>query len=122
MKINNPRTHKKGAPDSGYSKKLAELQDTLQNLVELHATEKPAATQQEQEALNASREKQAVLLERVAALAVRAASTVRSDSKKDVAALSGMQVYHNENPAPPDPVEEGLEFFKISFKMSLVPR
>lgn len=116
VKIKTPLTRKKETPDSGYSKELTELQETLQNLVELHATEKPASTQQEQKALNASREKQALLLERVAVLAVRAASTVRSDSKKGVAAPSGMQVYYNENPPPPDPVEEGLEFFKISFK------
>lgn len=116
MKIKNPLTRKKGTPDSGYSKELSELQDTLRDVVSLHEAEKPAVTQPEEEVLSASREKQALLLERVAALAVRATSTVRSDSKKDAVAPSGMQVYYNENPPPPAPVEEGLEFFEISFK------
>lgn len=116
MKIKNPLTRKKGAPDSEYSKELAELQDALRDVVSLYAAEKPAATQQEQEAVNASREKQVVLLERVAALAARAASTARNGSERGESNPSGMQVYHNENLPPQDPVEEGLEFFKISFK------
>lgn len=84
--------------------------------MKLHAEEKPTGAQSKNVPLSASREKQALLLERVAALAVRAASSVHSDSKKDAVAPSGMQVYYNENPPPPDPVEEGFEFFKISFK------
>lgn len=115
MKIKNPLTHKKGTPDSEYSKELAELQDALRDVVSLYAAEKPAVTQLE-EALSASREKQALLLERVAAIAARAASTVRNDSEADAGVSNGMQVYYNENPPPPDPVEEGFEFFKISFK------
>lgn len=115
MKIKNPLTHKKGAPDSEYSKELAELQDALRDVVSLHAAEKPAVTQLE-EALSASREKQALLLERVAAIAARAASTVCNGSEAGAGVSNGMQVYYNENPPPPDPVEEGFEFFKISFK------
>lgn len=117
MKINNPFTRRnEETSNSAYSKKLEELQEALQYVVKLHTEEKPTGTQSKNEPLSASREKQALLLERVAALAVRAASSVRSDSKKDTVAPSGMQVYYNENPPPPDPVEEGFEFFKISFK------
>lgn len=117
MKINNPFTRRnEETSNSAYSKKLEELQEALQYVVKLHAEEKPTGTQSKNEPLSASREKQALLLERVAALAVRAASSVRSDSKKDTVAPSGMQVYYNENPPPRTPVEEGLEFFKISFK------
>lgn len=116
MKIKTPLTRKKETPDSGYSKELAELQDTLQDVLSLHTAEKPAVTQQEQEALNASREKQALLLECVAALAARAASTARNGSERGENTPSGMQVYHNENLPPQDPVEEGFEFFRISFK------
>lgn len=116
MKIKNPLNHKKSTPDSGYSKELTELRDALRDVVELHAAEKPADTQPEKEALSASRDKQALLLERVAALAVRAASTVRNGSEAGVGVSNGMQVYYNENPPPPAPVEEGFEFFKISFK------
>lgn len=116
VKIKTPFTNKKDTPDSGYSKALANLQDALQDVLSLHATEKPAATQPGQEALNASREKQAVLLERVAALAARAASTARNGSEWGESTPSGMQVYRNENPAPQDPIEEGFEFFRISFK------
>lgn len=116
VKIKNPLTHKKGTPDSEYSKELAELQDALRDVVSLHAAEKPAVTQPEEEALSASCEKQALLLERVAEIAARAASTVRNGSEAGAGVLNGMQVYYNENPPPPDPVEEGFEFFKISFK------
>ena len=116
MKIKNPFTRNNEASNSGYSKKLEELQNALQDVVKLHAEEKPTGDQSKNVPLSASREKQALLLERVAALAVRAASSVRSDSKKDAVAPSGMQVYYNENPPPRTPVEEGLEFFKISFK------
>lgn len=116
MKIKNPLTHIQSASDSGYSKKLAELQTALREVVALHAAEKPADTQPEKKALSTSREKQALLLERVAAFAARAASTVRNGSEAGVGVSNGMQVYYNENPPPPDPVEEGFEFFKISFK------
>lgn len=117
MKINNPFTRRnEETSNSAYSKKLEELQEALQYVVKLHTEEKPTGTQSKNEPLSASREKQALLLERVAALAVRAASSVHSDSKKDTVAPTGMQVYYNENPPPPDPVEEGFEFFKISFK------
>ena len=116
MKIKNPFTRNNEASNSGYSKKLEELQNALQDVVKLHAEEKPTGAQPKNVPLSASREKQALLLERVAALAVRAASSVHSDSKKDAVAPTGMQVYYNENPPPPDPVEEGFEFFKISFK------
>lgn len=116
MKIKNPFTRNNEASNSGYSKKLEELQNALQDVVKLHAEEKPTGAQSKNVPLSASREKQALLLERVAALAVRAASSVHSDSKKDTVAPSGMQVYYNENPPPRTPVEEGLEFFKISFK------
>lgn len=116
MEIKNPITRNKETSNSAYSKKLEELQDALQDVVKLRAEEKPAGTQSKNERLSVSREKQALLLERVAALAVRAASSVHSDSKKDAVAPSGMLVYHNENPPPRTPVEEGLEFFKISFK------
>lgn len=116
MKIKNPFTRNNEASNSGYSKKLEELQNALQDVVKLHAEEKPTGAQPKNVPLSASREKQALLLERVAALAVRAASSVHSDSKKDAVAPSGMQVYYNENPPPRTPVEEGLEFFKISFK------
>ena len=116
MKIKNPLTHIQSASDSGYSKKLAELQTALREVVALHAAEKPADTQPEKKALSTSREKQALLLERVAAFAARAASTVRNGSEAGVGVSNGMQVYYNENPPPPAPVEEGLEFFEISFK------
>lgn len=116
MKIKNPFTRNNEASNSGYSKKLEELQNALQDVVKLHAEEKPTGAQPKNVPLSASREKQALLLERVAALAVRTASSVHSDSKKDAVAPTGMQVYYNENPPPPDPVEEGFEFFKISFK------
>lgn len=117
MKINNPFTRRnEETSNSGYSKKLEELQNALQDVVKLHAEEKPTGAQSKNVPLSASREKQTLLLERVAALAVRAASSVHSDSKKDAVAPSGMQVYYNENPPPQDPIEEGLEFFKISFK------
>lgn len=116
MKIKNPFTHKKSTPDSGYSKELTELQDALRDVVELHAAEKPADTQPEKEALSASREKQVLLLERVASLAARTASTARNGSEAGAGVPNGMQVYHNENLPPQDPVEEGLEFFRISFK------
>lgn len=115
MKIKNPLTHIQSASDSGYSKKLAELQDALRDVVSLYEAEKPAVTQLEEE-LSASRENQALLLERVAAIAARAASTVRNGSEAGVGVSNGMQVYHNENLPPQDPVEEGLEFFRISFK------
>jgi hypothetical protein len=116
LKIKNPLTRKKGALGNGYSKELSELQDTLRDVVSLHEAEKPAVTQPEEEALSASREKQALLLERVAEIAARAASTVRNGSEAGAGVSNGMQVYYNENPPPPDPVEEGFEFFKISFK------
>lgn len=116
VKIKNPLTRKKDALDSGYSKELAELQDALRDVASLHAAEKPAVTQPEEEALSASREKQALLLERVAAIATRAASTARNGSEAGAGVSNGMQVYYNESPPPPDPVEEGFEFFRISFK------
>lgn len=116
VKIKNPLTRKKGAPDSEYSKELAELQDALRDVVSLHAAEKPAVTQSEEEALSASREKQALLLERVAAIAARAASTVRNGAEAGAGVSNGMQVYYNENLPPQVPVEEGFEFFRISFK------
>lgn len=115
MKIKNPFTRNNVASNSGYSKELKELQDALQGVLALHVEEKSNA-QLEKEALNASREKQALLLERVASLATCAASTARNESTQDVAVPEGMQVYHNENLPPKDPAEEGFEFFKISFK------
>lgn len=93
MKIKNPLTHKKGTPDSEYSKELAELQDALRDVVSLYAAEKLAVTQLE-EALSASREKQALLLERVAEIAARAASTVCNGSEAGAGVSNGMQVYY----------------------------
>lgn len=107
MKIKNPFTCNNEASESRYSKELKELQDMLQDVVELHAEEK---------SISALREKQALLLERVASLATHAASTARDDHEQGISAPDGMQVYHNENLPPKDPTEEGFEFFKISFE------